>query len=257
MSEPLHLSPSIASVLLQRSPLHAWQQHSRGGNKRPEASDEMRRGKLIDRLLFQAGAEVVIVEADSWRTNAAKAARDEAEARGAIAVLREKHEEADRVANEIRGNLFDAGLNLNDCKCQHRVVWDSDGTPCKGFLDCVIIGGDSGTVRIFDLKITDNAAPEMVKLDMRARLQWAAYVEAMETLHPEYAGRVTCQFIFAEPTGDLTPSTASPTGSASAARADAVEACGRVLESEVPAPSDEVSPATRARSIGSARSRGN
>lgn len=205
----LHLSPSIAAVLLSRSPLHAWQQHSMGGNKRPETTDPMRAGKLIDRLLFRTGPEVVIVDADSWRTNAAKAARDEAEARGAIAVLKEKHDEADRVANDIRASLFDRGINLNDAQCQVRTVWNSDGVPCKGFLDARIDGMATGSylgpfIDVYDLKVTDNAAPSALKLDLRARLQWAAYLEAEETLHPECAGRVRVRFIFAETTGELT-----------------------------------------------------
>lgn len=199
MSDVMHLSPSIAATLLQRSPLRAWQAHSKGGAVPSDVTDEMRRGKLIDRLLFKTGCEVVIVDADSWRTNVAKAAREEAEARGAIAVLAHKHEEADKVANEIRALLYDRDINLNDGKCQHRVVWDSAGVACKGFIDLLLTGEDSA--RIFDLKITDNAAPSSIKLDMRAQLQHAAYVEAIETLNPEMAGRVTCQFIFAEPDG--------------------------------------------------------
>jgi hypothetical protein len=201
----LHLSPSIAAVLLQRSPLHAWQAHSLGGNKRGEVSDEMRRGKLLDRLLFKTGAEIVIVDAKAWNTNVAKAAREQAENEGKIAVLTHQHEAAEAQANAIRALLFDRGIDISKGASQHRVVWASgEGVACKGFLDLLFIG--DGGADIYDLKITDDASPSRIKLDMRASLQHAAYVEAIETLHPEHAGRVFMKFIYAEPDegGDLT-----------------------------------------------------
>ena len=160
---------------------------------------------MIDRLLFKTGAEVVIVDADSWRTNAAKQAREEAENRGAIAVLREKHDEAEAIANELRATLFDRGVNLNDGAAQVRCEWTSSGVACKGFIDLLFLGGDDGTATIYDLKTCENAAPDALKLDLRSSLQAAAYVEAIETMHPEYLGRTSMKFIFAEADGaDLT-----------------------------------------------------
>lgn len=212
MTDVLHLSPSIAAILLARSPLHAWQAHSLGGNKRGDVSDEMRRGKLLDRLLFRTGAEVVIVECDSWRTNKAKEARDQADTEGKIAVLAHQHAAAEEQADAIRANLLDRGLDIAKGQSQHRVVWASGEAPvgCKGFLDLLFL--DEGGARIFDLKIVEDASPGRIKLDMRATLQAAAYVEAIETLHPELAGRVTAQFVYAEPDVDGDITIAEPDG---------------------------------------------
>ena len=198
----MHLSPSIAATLLQRSAARAWREHSKGGGEQRDATEPMRRGKLLDRLLFQTGAEIVIVDAPDWRTKVAQSAREEAENRGAIAVLAGKHEEALATANEIRAALFDRGIDLAKGRAQHRVVWDSAGVACKGFLDVLFI--DDGEATIYDLKITDDASPGAIKLDFRSSLQHAAYIEAIETLHPELAGRVTMRFVYAEPDGDLT-----------------------------------------------------
>lgn len=162
----------------------------------------MRRGKLLDRLLFQTGAEIVIVDADSWRTKDAQARREAAENEGKIAVLRDKFDEAERIANNMRATLFDRGINLNDAKAQHRVIWDSNGVACKGFLDLLFVDAAAETATIFDLKIVENAAPSDLRVDFRASLQHAAYVEAIETLQPELTGRVKMRFILAEPDGD-------------------------------------------------------
>lgn len=205
-SRVLHLSPSIAAVLLQRSPLHAWRQHSLGGNEKPEATDEMRRGKLIDRVLFETGPEVVVLDYDNWRTKDAQSKREEGEQCGAIVVLRHKYDDAEKAANLIRIELQERGIRTKGggVHAQERLVWQSESVWCKGFAD-LVIWGDKGqdTCEIFDLKIVENAAPEALKLDLRASLQWASYVEAVETLHPEAAGRVRLSFIYAEPSGEL------------------------------------------------------
>jgi hypothetical protein len=198
-SEPvvLHLSPSVAANLISRNALRAWREHSRGGAEEVEPTELMRRGNLFDRLLFGGTTEIVIVDAADWRTKIAQEARAAAEAERKIAVLAHKYAETEASANAIGTLLLDRGIDVTAGKCQHRVVWSSEGVACKGFLDLLFI--DDMPARIFDLKIVDDASA--VKLDMRASIQAAAYPEAIETLYPALAGRVTMQFIIAEADG--------------------------------------------------------
>jgi hypothetical protein len=199
MTDPktMHLSPSIAATLIARTPKHAWREHSLGGAEEREATELMRRGKLFDRLLFGVGPEIVVVDAADWRTKAAKEARDAAEAERKIAVLAHKHAEVQAAADGINRLLLDHGINHLSGQCQHPVVWSSDGVSCKGYLDLLFLNSDTAT--IYDLKVVDDAS--VIKLDMRASLQATAYPEAIETLFPHLAGRVTMQFIIAEADG--------------------------------------------------------
>lgn len=195
----LYLSASTASRLVTRSARHAWRYHSRGGGEQDEASNLMRRGKLFDRLLFGVGDEVAIVDAKAWNTTLSKAARDLAEAERKIPVLKHKYEEAVATTDKLRALLLDRGIDVAhaSAKCQHRVVWESAGVPCKAFLDICFVDETAG--RIYDLKIVDDAST--VRLDVRASIQAAAYPEAIETMHPELAGRVKMEFIIAEADG--------------------------------------------------------
>src|SRR6188474_2551048 len=53
--ELMRLSPSIAKVLLARSPLHAWDEHRLGGGAERESSDTMDVGKVCEKLLLGTG----------------------------------------------------------------------------------------------------------------------------------------------------------------------------------------------------------
>ena len=87
------LSASVAHVLLTRSAAHAWLAHPRLNPAwAPEATEQTEIGTLAHALLLEQDddSRVVVVEADDWRTKAAKLARDEARAEGKLPVLAHK-----------------------------------------------------------------------------------------------------------------------------------------------------------------------
>src|SRR5690606_29585641 len=96
------LSQSIAHVLLAKSPLHAWLQHPRLGGKARAATKAMDEGSLVHALLLGQDDQIVEVDADSWRTNAAKEQRDAARAEGKIPVLAGELDDVRTAVNAIR-----------------------------------------------------------------------------------------------------------------------------------------------------------
>jgi hypothetical protein len=200
------LSSTCANDLLNLSPAHARHFHPQFGRARREVTDEMDRGSLIDTLLLGNGRDIVEVDADSWRTNAAKAARDAAREAGKIAVLKEKLEDATIAAGEISAKLLRAGIHLSG-KSQVALFWEhalesgAGAVKCRALLDHLI--GRDGGFEIWDLKTIASAKPEAIQKAVELRgyhVQAAAYTEAIEHEFPAMAGRVNYGLIFAEAT---------------------------------------------------------
>jgi hypothetical protein len=103
------LSSSIAKVLLNQSPMHAWFQHPRLNPQwtPDEPSGAMNFGTAVHLLvLAQDGAgEITVVEANDWKTNAAKGARLEAWKAGRPALLEKDFDRARAVAAALRAAI--------------------------------------------------------------------------------------------------------------------------------------------------------
>lgn len=89
------LSASIAHALVTQSPKHAWMKHPRlNPNYEREDTSQTDIGSIAHAMLLENDASrVVIVEAEDWRTKAAKEARDNARVTGKLPILRHKVEQ--------------------------------------------------------------------------------------------------------------------------------------------------------------------
>lgn len=193
---PPRLSPSTAKVLLKRSALHAWTQHRLGGAEESEQTEATTRGRLLDRMLLGAGPDIVVIDAKDWRTNAAKEARDAAEAAGKLPLLIGKQSEYTEVIAAWRAQLDARGVVL-DGESQVKVDWESNGVPCRGRLDH--LSADRCT--IYDVKSCEDASREAITrsvVNFGYDVQAAAYIEGVEATYPKLAGRVKMVFIFGE-----------------------------------------------------------
>jgi hypothetical protein len=103
------LSNSGIGILLSQSPQHFAAQHPRlnGGIDACKATAQMHRGSVVHRLALGAGKDYVIIDADSYRTNDAKAQRAEAEAAGKVPILAATFEQAEDQAIVVRQHLED------------------------------------------------------------------------------------------------------------------------------------------------------
>lgn len=98
---------SLAKVLLEKSPLHAWYSHPRLNSDFREDNDrKFDVGNISHKLMIGRGKEIVVLdEYDDWRTKDARAKRDEAAEDGKIAVLGKHFSLADRMVRAAREQL--------------------------------------------------------------------------------------------------------------------------------------------------------
>ena len=134
------LSSSIGKLLVGRSPLHAWCAHPRlNPNHQPTESQKFDLGSTFHTLFLGKGAEVVAIEADDWRTKAAKEARDTARADGQIPMLAGQLERAQRMEAAVREQVPghpELAVALTTGKPERTLVWqEENGIWCRAMLD--------------------------------------------------------------------------------------------------------------------------
>lgn len=192
------LSASIATTLHRQSPLHAWSAHPKLGGRPRKPSKWMDHGTLAHAILLDQEKRIVPVDAEDWRTKAAKEARDEAHAAGNVPVLVGDLETARTAALAIRERLDKLGIAL-DGHSEVTALWTEESAhgevQCRGRLDHL------KGARILDLKTCRSAHPDACRKHVEAygyAIQRAAYVSAIEHIIPDFAGRVDFVFLFAE-----------------------------------------------------------
>jgi hypothetical protein len=195
------LSQSIARLIVDKSPLHAWAAHPRLGNcGKPDASKAMDDGTLMHHMLLGTGTDnVVLVEADNYRTKDAQTLRDMAIAAGKLPVLAHKHNELLAAVGMIRDRMADAGVDLDifdAAQSEAAILWHEGDMVCRGKMDKLHVERRT----IFDVKKSRSAHPTACARHMLAYgydIQWAAYTAAVEALTGA-SGEVDMQFIFIE-----------------------------------------------------------
>lgn len=150
------LSNSIAKIGLSRSWYHARQ--AMLGEFRVE-SEKFDIGTAAHALLLEgSSAKICVVEADDWRTKAAKEQRDQAREAGMTPILA-KHNAALQLmvtaAREFIAQTEFASIFQNGAP-EVTIVWDEDGLLCKARTDWLT----HDRRVIIDYKTTENAAPE-------------------------------------------------------------------------------------------------
>jgi hypothetical protein len=160
------LSASIITVMCQKSPLHAWTAHPRlnPGYAREE-SDAFDLGTIAHALVLEGTDMAVVVNANDWRTNEAKARRAAIRAQGKIPILAHKMPELEAMIDAIEPQLnhheavgmFKAGLP------EQSIVWQENGVYCRARLDWL----RADYKAIDDYKTTSGTAnPEIVSRGM-------------------------------------------------------------------------------------------
>lgn len=83
------LNAGACHALLTQSPLHAWTNHPRlNPNYQSEESSRLDLGTIAHAILLEGDhSRIVVVDAEDWRTKAAKEQRDEARAVGKLPIL--------------------------------------------------------------------------------------------------------------------------------------------------------------------------
>jgi len=201
------LSNSMAKILLESSPRHAWHAHPRL-NPAHEADESARLdiGTVAHALMLGKGREMVVVAADDWRTKAAKEARDAARAEGKTPVL----EKDARRAADMVGAGFAQLAHIEGAQnaffqtagtSEMVLAWqDVAGPWCRTMIDWTDF--DPAGPIIYDYKTTAASANPAAVGRTIANLGYdvqAAFIErGMVQIFPHTAGRLRFRFVFQE-----------------------------------------------------------
>ena len=149
------ISRSFIHTMITRSAWHAWAGHPKLNPEyvQPDEEKKFDPGKAAHALFLEGRNAVEVVEADSWRTNAAKEQRDLARAHGRIPLLDKDWQAVQAMCGALR-NQLPAGYFENG-ECEQTIVWRDRDVLCRARLD--YIAGDT----IYDYKSTSaSAAPQ-------------------------------------------------------------------------------------------------
>lgn len=195
------LSNSIAQILIEQSPLHAWQAHPRlNPNVEDEASRRMDLGSVAHALLLGEGKGLEIIDAPDYRTKVAQQARDAARAAGKLPVLACDHEDAVKMVAVARRAIAAeptvAGLfEPKRGESELAALWQDGRTWCRALLD------RTNMAVTLDYKTCPNAAPAAVARHLYANgyhVQDAWYRRGLDALDPVGRGRRKFIFLFQE-----------------------------------------------------------
>jgi len=197
------LSASLATILLEQSPRHAWHAHPRL-NPQPPAeapSRAMTIGTVIHKLVLGRGRDLEVVQAADYRTAEARKVRDAARAAGKTPLLVADLEAAEATAIAVRQQLeqTEVGRLFGDGLPEATLVWqEANGVWCRARPDFIPAATlDGGYVILLDLKTTAGSAlPErwaQTGFGLGIDVQAAFYARGIRRLVPDVR---SVRFIF-------------------------------------------------------------
>ena len=213
------LSSSAIKTMLERTPRHAFHDHPRLGGMRLESSSAAQTlGSVVHAMVLGAGREWHVIDADDWRTKAAKAERDAAESVGKVPILRPMFERAEGMAAALSSGLralplVDMALALGEpevvCIWRESVQVGSELVTvwCRSMMDLCPTGiDDDGWLTIYDLKTTQVAldpvtlARKMVSDGNDVQAEWytRGLLEVLRVPDSAIYPRARFRFLFAE-----------------------------------------------------------
>ena len=152
------LSCGTMKLMMSKSPLHAWLAHPRLGGHPDVDSDRFDAGTAAHSILLEGGNNIVVVQADDWRTKAAKEQRTLARDEGKVAMLESQFDRGKVRAVIARKFLRESSLGniLNDGKSEQSMFWcEKGGIWCRARADWLTTDRSI----ILDYKTTAMASP--------------------------------------------------------------------------------------------------
>lgn len=205
------LTQSVAKILIEQSPLHAWHAHPRlNPDYRHDDDTKFDVGNVAHKLMIGRGKEIVVLDAPDWNaTGMGKGAkselhekRDAARAAGKIAVLGKTYARASNMVEAAKEQLELRGLDwlFNPQYGRGEVVlaWQEGGLWMRQMVDWL-----NALPTVFaDYKTTSMSAAPHGLDRMMASAGWpiqAAMAErGLDVLDPESAGRRRYLFVVQE-----------------------------------------------------------
>jgi hypothetical protein len=184
------LSASIAKILINQSPLHAWTAHPRlNPNYVREEKEIFDLGTVAHALMLQGIDVALVFDVDDWRNKEARLARAEARKEGRIPILRKQWARVQEMVQagkrQIAAHREASDIFTDAGKAEQTITWvDDHGVVCRARLDW--LRNDYG--RIADYKGTGMSVnPEQVAriaLSAGWDIQAAFYLRGMSKIDP-------------------------------------------------------------------------
>lgn len=163
------LSTGIAHALLTKSPKHAWMQHPKlNPHHEREESSRLDFGSIAHALLLEDDpSRVVIVDAEDWRTKAARDERDAAREAGKLPILASALGTVHGMVARAREAIASSEIadDWRDGVAEQTMIWEHEGIWVRSRPDKMTKDGKL----VFDFKtLAGSAHPSAV---VRAILQ--------------------------------------------------------------------------------------
>lgn len=195
------INQSLAKIINDKSPLHAWHAHPRlNPDFRHDEDRKFDVGNIAHKLMIGRGKQIVMLDFDDWRTKAAKEAREDAAAAGKLAVLGKHYAKAERMVKAAReqldmralSHLFGAGNG------EVVIAWQESGLWCRQMIDWLT----ADNLIFADYKTTqESAAPQALGRKMFNDgwfIQAAMAERGLDILDPQNAGHREFLFVVQE-----------------------------------------------------------
>lgn len=198
------LTQSVAKLLLDRSPLHAYGAHPRLGGEvdRPEDYVSAQAiGNAAHKLFLGRGKEIVVIEAPDFRTKEARTTRDAVSAEGKVPILAKHYGRANAMVKRAREQLAPFGLPDPASLAQDTevvIAWEEDGIWLRSMIDHLT----PDRLTVIDFKTSGmSCAPHGIGRMMNDAgwdVQAAMHERGLYRVDPEGAGRRRHLFIAQE-----------------------------------------------------------
>ena len=196
------LSSTLARLLVNRSPLHAWTACPR---LNPEWEPTDRKtfdiGRAAHRAVLGAGAEYVTIPADLLSSNGAASTKEakafiaEARAAGLTPLKEDEAEAIDRIAEATREALAGMRIAFDPARSELAALAEIDGVWCRALLDNAPA---DPRLPLYDFKTTTDASPDAC---IRAVVSYGYDVQAahyLDTWEAATGERRAFRFVFVE-----------------------------------------------------------
>ncbi len=157
-------------------------------------------GKVLHALLLEPGEdprEEIRGEdgmpITGFRTKFAKAAKAAAEARGKVPLKTFQMAPFDHAAAMFRASLLSLGIDLEQMEREVAIEWEDEGVLCRSRLDTIAHYPRDHRLVIYDLKFMKDGSPDTLlnsSYKFGYDIEAHTHISALETLRPEFAGRV-------------------------------------------------------------------
>jgi hypothetical protein len=193
------LSSSVAKILLEKTPRHAWTAHPRlNPDFAPKQESKFDLGSAVHELMLGKGVGYTVINAADYKSKDAQQARQKAREAGAVPLLAEQYKQAVGIAKEAFDSLAEMDVNLPDHRNEAVLIWEEHGLPCRAMIDSI----GRGIHQIWDIKTTSAGLSEFAVGQTIARYNYdlsaAFYIRGYETLFKELTGRIEFNWIFVD-----------------------------------------------------------